>query len=196
MREAINELRRSSGPDEGGLRHALRDDIRDDISMQSEGREWSSICTLASSWRNSEELDVTAPARISECPPMSVCTHIHIHGHNAGALEPRGDPCAGLIVHVGAQAACKFGGHQVIMLSSSCHQVWLSSSHQIVIKSSNCHQVIKLSSSLVVISLGGGSWLHVATEALYIWWQSGWPRRRRRSRGSADETASQTSSRT
>jgi len=138
MREAINELRRSSGPDEGGLRHALRDDI----SMQSEdGSEWSSICTLASSWRNSEELDVTAPARISECPPMSVCTHIHIHGHNAGALEPRGDPCAGLIVHVGAQAACKFGGHQVIMLSSSCHQVWLSSSHQIVIKSSSCHQV-------------------------------------------------------
>ena len=108
---------------------------------------WSSICTLASSWRNSEELDVTAPARISECPPMSVCTHIHIHGHNAGALEPRGDPCAGLIVHVGAQAACKFGGHQVIMLSSSCHQVWLSSSHQVVIKSSSCHQVIKLSSS-------------------------------------------------
>jgi hypothetical protein len=82
MSEAINELRRSSGPDEGGLRHALRDDIRDDISMQSEeGREWSSICTLASSWRNSEELDVTAPARISECPPMSVCTHIHIHTH-------------------------------------------------------------------------------------------------------------------
>ncbi len=112
---------------------------------------WSSICTLASSWRNSEELDVTAPARISECPPMSVCTHIHIHGHNAGALEPRGDPCAGLIVHVGAQAACKFGGHQVVImlsssyhqvwLSSSYHQVWLSSSHQIVIKSSNCHQV-------------------------------------------------------
>ena len=122
MREAINELRRSSGPDEGGLWHALRDDI----SMQSEeGREWSSICTLASSWRNSEELDVTAPARISECPPMSVCTHIH--GHNAGALEPRGDPCAGLMVHVGAQAACKFGCHQVIILSSSCHQVWLSS---------------------------------------------------------------------
>ena len=193
MRGAINELRRSSGPDEGGLRHALRDDI----SMQSEEeREWSSICTLASSWRNSEELDVTAPARISECPPMSVCTHIHIHGHNAGALEPRGDPCAGLIVHVGAQAACKFGGHQVIMLSSSCHQVWLSSSHQIVIKSSSCHQVIKLSSSLVVINLGGGSWIHVATEAPYIWWQSGWPRQRRRSRGSADETASQTSSRT
>ena len=38
--------------------------------------------------------------------------------------------------------------------------------------------------------------LHVATEVLYIWWQSGWPRQRRRSRGSADETASQTSSRT
>ena len=151
MREAINELRRSSGPDEGGLRHALRDDIRDDISMQSEGREWSSICTLASSWRNSEELDVTAPARISECPPMSVCTHIHIHGHNAGALEPRGDPCAGLIVHVGAQVACKFGGHHiviklspslVVIKSSSCHQVIkLSSSHQVVIKSSSCHQV-------------------------------------------------------
>ena len=142
MREAINELRRSSGPDEGGLRHALRDDI----SMQSEdGREWSSICTLASSWRNSEELDVTAPARISECPPMSVCTHIHIHGHNAGALEPRGDPCAGLIVHVGAQAACKFGGHQVVT-KFGCHQVIkLSSSHQVVIKSSSCHQV-KLSS--------------------------------------------------
>jgi hypothetical protein len=115
---------------------------------------WSSICTLASSWRNSEELDVTAPARISECPPMSVCTHIHIHGHNAGALEPRGDPCAGLIVHVGAQVACKCG-HQVIILSSSCHQVWLSSSHQVVIKSSYCHQVIKLSSShQVVIKLG------------------------------------------
>lgn len=89
---------------------------------------------------------MTAPARISECPPMSVCTHIHIHIHNAGALEPRGDPCAGLIVHVGAQVACK-----LVIKSSYCHQVVtkfgchqvikLSSSHQVVIKSSSHHQV-------------------------------------------------------
>jgi hypothetical protein len=73
MREAINELRRSSGPDEGGLRHALRDDI----SMQSEeGREWSSIC-----------LYLPLSGALSASIWSSICLYLELYLHLGKLVE-------------------------------------------------------------------------------------------------------------